>query len=350
MASKIQRWLDLLAALLRRNYPVSFEQLIDEVPGYQDPGQQVESRRRMFERDKDELRSFGIPILTQENSDGEVGYQLRRKEFYLPYLMVLEEGRERRLEPTLDKHGYRALPTLAFEPDELRAIEDLAHRLPALGVPSVLEDARSALRKLGATPPAQEEHAGAQALAAVFDELNDALSRRKAVTFRYRSLNSDSHTTRTVHPWGLFFLGHHWYLAGPEAGDTVVKNFRLSRISEAKVNPKRPQTPDHQIPAEFQLREHARSKQAWELGSTDAVEATVAILHANGATRQVARLGEPVEGHADRRRFSVRRLDTFARWLLGFAGMVTPLEPAELVTRYHELARETLARYKAGAA
>ncbi len=31
---KLQRWIDLLAALLRHHFPVSFEQLIREVPAY----------------------------------------------------------------------------------------------------------------------------------------------------------------------------------------------------------------------------------------------------------------------------------------------------------------------------
>jgi hypothetical protein len=31
---KLQRWIDLLAALLRHHFPVSFEQLVREVPAY----------------------------------------------------------------------------------------------------------------------------------------------------------------------------------------------------------------------------------------------------------------------------------------------------------------------------
>ncbi len=93
MAQKIQRWLDLLAALLRRNYPIPFEELIRDVPGYQDPEQAPETRRRMFERDKDELRAFGIGIKTHDLGDNETGYGLDRKEFYLPYLEVLADGR-----------------------------------------------------------------------------------------------------------------------------------------------------------------------------------------------------------------------------------------------------------------
>lgn len=351
MASKIQRWVDLLAALLRRRYPATFEEIAQDVPGYQDPDQHPESRRRMFERDKDELRRFGVPILTHQDEEHEAGYQLRPRDFYLPYLHLLEEGRSRPLEDPLDRDGYRTLPTLAFEPDELAAIGELAGRLPALGIPSILEDARSALRKLGAVPvPAGEEPVTARTVGATFDLLNDALERRKVVTFTYRSLNSGSHGTRQVHPYGLFFLGHHWYLAAVEAGDTVVKNFRLSRMEEVALNTRQPGTADYTIPGDFRLREHARSKQAWELGSADAFEAEVEVVRPGGATQAVLRVGEPVPGHAQRRRFQVRRADTFARWVLGFAGAVQPLSPPELVSRCRALAREALARYREGAA
>ena len=59
-----------------------------------------------------------------------------------------------------------------------------------------------------------------------------------------------------------------------------------------------------------------------------------------------ASLGEAVEGHPDQRRFRVRRLDAFARWILGAAGAVEPLGPPELVAEYREQVRRTLAVYE----
>jgi proteasome accessory factor B len=351
MPAKTQRWVDLIAALLRRHYSASFEELARDVPGYQDPDQQPESRRRMFERDKDELRKFGVPIQTTENTEGGVGYQLRRRDFYLPYITVLEEGRERPLAARVSGDGYRDLPTLAFEPDELRTIYDVGPRLLALRVASLIDDARSALRKLGASPvPPPPDQASAAELTAAFDLLNDALARRKQVTFTYCSLNSGSDHRRTAQPWGLVALGHQWYLVAVEVGDSVIKQFRLNRMSDVRLNPKTPGTPDYEIPPDFQLREHARLRPAWDLGSADAIDALVEVRARNGATRVVERLGEAVEGRPDQRRFRVRRHDTFVRWLLGQAGGAVPLEPPELLARYRELARETLARYEGASA
>jgi proteasome accessory factor B len=349
MAQKIQRWLDLLAALLRRNYPIPFEELIQDVPGYQDPDQAAETRRRMFERDKDELRAFGVPIATRDLGDNETGYQLDRREFYLPYLAVLREGQVEGASARVDRFGYRALPILAFEPDELEALASVGPRLRGLGIPSLLDDARSALRKLGADLPLTAPAPVSESpLALVFDTLDDALERRKRVSFSYRSMSSGTHATRRVEPYGLFFLGHHWYLAAREEGAEPgqVKNYRLSRMENVSVNAKRPGTPDYSIPGEFVLRDHARSKRAWELGDADAIECVVRMVQASGASRAVTRLGEPVAGEPDWRLFRVRRMETFARWLLGFAGSVTPVSPDELVAEYRSLAERTLAQYE----
>jgi hypothetical protein len=100
---KLQRWVDLVAALLSRHAPASFLELAGDVPAYAlrleaherepDPPARatiMDSLKRTFERDKDELRAYGIPIESREDGDGAVNgvYQLKRTDFYLPYLCV----------------------------------------------------------------------------------------------------------------------------------------------------------------------------------------------------------------------------------------------------------------------
>jgi len=129
---KIQRWIDLLATLLARRYPATLDDLIAGVPAYQTGNQKKETLRRMFERDKDELRRFGILIRTVEDKEGGPdGYQLSAREFYLPYLSLMVDGRPSRPR-RLDKYGYASLPTLSFEPDELDAVAHAAARVREL--------------------------------------------------------------------------------------------------------------------------------------------------------------------------------------------------------------------------
>jgi proteasome accessory factor B len=359
---KIQRWIDLLAALLRRQYPVTFDQLIDEVPAYS-AEQKAESRRRTFERDKLELRKFGVPIETVEEFDGEAdGYQLRVRDFYLPYLALRSEaaGGTARKPGVIDRYGYRSLPTLTFEPDELAAVAAAAARVRRLGDPLLAEHAESAMRKLACDLPVDAGRGTngegsdphlvpprARAAPDLLVTLHGALEDRKRVTFRYHTMSSDATGRREAEPFGLFFLNGHWYLAARAPGDDLVKNFRLNRMADVEVNKAKPGTPDYEIPATFRIRDHAGSRQAWELGAGDAIEAVVAAVR-GGAAAAALRLGEEVSGHPDRRRFRIRRTDAFARWLLSFGGDLIPLSPREVVDAYRGLVRETLSHHGAG--
>ena len=196
------------------------------------------------------------------------------------------------------------------------------------------------MRKLACDLPVDVGAAGstrvlpprAKVAADLLAALGEALERRKRVTFGYRTMGSDGSGSRTVDPLGLFFLNQHWYLAARTAEDETVKNYRLSRMSNTEVNTRKPGTPDYDVPAGFDLREHARSRQAWELGAGDAVTAVIAFHSASGAAAGAARLGEEVEGKPHLRRFRVRRLDAFARWLLSFAGDLEPVSPARWST------------------
>jgi len=183
--------------------------------------------------------------------------------------------------------------------------------------------------------------------------LDKALHERKRVTISYTTMSTGLTTRRTVLPFGLFFLGHHWYLAARDAeagADAPVKNFRVSRIRSASPNKAKPGSADYEIPASFQLPQHARSREAWELGDTATVEAVVRFTGVTGPAMAARRLGEPLAGAPDSRRFQVRRLDTFARWVLSFAGEAEPVSPPELVAAYRQLADATFAMYAGGPA
>src|SRR5512138_2683433 len=213
---KLQRWTDLIAALLRRNYPATFEELARDIPAYADESKKKDAVMRMFERDKDELRSFGIAIETVpfEDDDGDAsGYRLDRKTFYLPYLSLSAGGGKPGSKPRkIDKFWYRALANLVFEPDELTIIAQAAQRVRALGDPVLTEEVESALRKLSFDLPIPEPESFDDILAMsgtetrfatraavwytpvrenVFEILNDALNRKKQITFDYHAMSSD---------------------------------------------------------------------------------------------------------------------------------------------------------------
>lgn len=358
-ASKVQRWIDLLAALLGHRLPVTFEELARSVPAYLADGSIAAGSpsatlKRMFERDKGELRDLGVPILSigEEGSD-ESAYTLRTRDFYLPYLGIASaRGIER--PTTVDRYGYRSLETLAFEPDELEAIVQGARRVAQVSDPVLAEDARHAVRKLafdlplGATdgpgdtvlvPPRT------RADPRTLSTLGDALFRRKRVGIGYHTIGSGTSGERTVEPVGIFFVSGHWYLAARDVEKDALRNFRVSRIDRVAVNAMKPGARDYEIPAGFSLRAHAASRQAWEIGDGAAYEATVVFTGDTGAVRAAAALGRSDEANGTLRRFTVRRTDSFARWLFSFAGDAEPRSPAALVDAFRELAARTRAVY-----
>lgn len=352
MSRKTQRLVDLLAALLAYHAPRSFAQIVAEVPEYQ--GKSDETQKRTFERDKKALREFGVPLETVGTEGAEdSAYRIRSSDFYLPYLaLVTASGTTSPRK--VSKQGYRALATLAFEADELAALTEAAHRVRALGDPALAEDVESAMRKLafdlpvdGTSPQAEERlHLrGMRADPVQLELLAKALMSRKRVRFEYHAMHRDTRDERQVEPYGLFFLNGHWYLAARDVEREALRNYRVSRISGAAMPDGKQATADYEIPADFSLREHSRSRQAWELGDGGALEAVVEFRGSSGAARAGAELGEPVEGEPDRRRFRVRRPDAFARWVLSFAGEAVPVEPPEVVRDVQALAAATRAVY-----
>jgi hypothetical protein len=76
--AKLQRWIDLIAALLCYRYGVTLAELKTIVPGYGGAGSRQPSTR--CSSDKDELRALGLPIRVRpgdiENGQGQ-GTKLR---------------------------------------------------------------------------------------------------------------------------------------------------------------------------------------------------------------------------------------------------------------------------------
>ena len=350
---KLQRWIDLLAALLRRKFPADFETLRQEVPAYAEAGRKHETLMRMFERDKDELRALGVPIETSMDGDGSLSqYRLASRQFYLPFLQLAYDTPRPPQRPR--GPGYQGLPVLAFEPEELDAIARAAYRVAALGDPALAHESMRALRKLGHDLPIPREAPTDELVSLeqppdpeLLDQLGNALQRRKRVTLSYRSMHRDAEGERTVEPFGLAFLTGHWYLIARDAGTDALRHFRVSRIRDIAVNEAKAQSPDFSIPADFDLSQHARSRQAWELGDAELVEVTVRFRVQNGFTVPAMQLGDAIPGDAALRRFRVRRPDTFALWILGFAGDVRIERPPAMVEQVRTLARETLTKLEA---
>lgn len=351
--AKLQRWMDLTAALLARRFGATFAELRTEVPGY--AMGKDESVRRTFERDKDELRRLGVPITVAGTpGDESARYRVEPGQFYLPYLALAGERglkRPRRV----DRYGYHALRECAFTDEELALLGDAAARVRTLGDATLAADATRALAKLAldlpteslAETPGVMVHVGRpQADHETLAQLGDALRRRKQVTFTYYGIERNETERRTVLPYGLAFTAGHWYLHGHDTARGAVRRFRVSRMRSVAVNPKSPGTQDFEIPAAFRLAQDAAPVAPWELGEDEATEAVVRFTRTTGAARVAAGVGRAAPDGTVR--YLVRRRDRFLRWLLGLAGDAMPVAPPDVVREFQALAERTAAAHADG--
>jgi proteasome accessory factor B len=212
-ARRAERLVNLVICLLSTRQFLTAERIRDAVPGYQ-PGDGTsaaeEAFKRMFERDKAELRDLGIPLETGRNShfDGEDGYRITRREY--------------------------ELPEIEFDAAEAAAV-GLAARLwqsATLG-----EAARSALLKLRAAGTVVQTNGTPGAVPHVdasdpsLPALLKAARQSRAVRFNYLKSGSGTAQRRTLEPWGVLSWRRRWYVAGRDRDRGEPRSFRLSRIT-----------------------------------------------------------------------------------------------------------------------
>jgi proteasome accessory factor B len=200
-ARKSERLLNLLITLLVSRTYVSKDRLREVVEPYREAGD--EAFEKMFERDKEELRSLGIPIdvgYVDRAFEDEPGYRVERSAFELPEIdLAPEEAAVIGLAARVWQHAGLAAAT-----------SDALVKLKAAGV-SV---DRAALDLVQPTLNAEEP---------AFEPFWDATRTRTPVTFGYRTSRASQTATRHLQPWGVVsYRGHrpagHDRVARPATG------------------------------------------------------------------------------------------------------------------------------------
>jgi len=292
---RLERLINLTAALLEAERPLTADELHVRLPGY---AEDTTAFRRAFERDKDVLREMGVPLVLEEvdpmSQPGVEGYRIPKDEYYLE-------------DPGLD-------------PDELAALHLAASVVELEGAGGV-----EALWKLGGwvaeegPPPATAMAAlpGASHLGPAFA----AISRRRPVTFTYRG------EQRRVDPWRLAFRNGHWYLLGRDHDRDDERNFRLDRVESDIV-------PDEAAPA-FEAPSATSSPSApWQMGDEAPVRARLHVDadHAGWAVGQVG--ADAVETRGDDGSVvlgvTVTNRSAFRSFVLGFLDHAEVLDPPEI--------------------
>jgi predicted DNA-binding transcriptional regulator YafY len=209
-AKKTERLLNLVICLLATRRYLTVQQIREAVPGYNrdDGADNEEAFRRMFERDKEELRELGVPLETGSNShwDDEVGYRIARRDYQLPEIVL--------------------------EPDEAAALGLAARLWQSAPLAGATGSALLKLRAAGIETPAGatglEPRIGASEPA--FEAVLAAASQGRRLRFRYRTAGRPTDEDRHVEPWGVVSWRGRWYLVAHDLVREAPRVFRLSRI------------------------------------------------------------------------------------------------------------------------
>jgi proteasome accessory factor B len=299
---KTERLLSLVVCLLSSERYLTANQIRSAVPGYPES---FEAFKRMFERDKEELRELGIPLEMGNTGvlEEEQGYRIPRQAYVLPDI---------RLAP--DEAAVLALAARVWQRAELAgAAAGALLKLRAAGV-----DAEET-RQPGIEPRLQTGEAA-------FGRLWEAVRDRRPVAFRYLAAGRSQAQRRELEPWGVVNRRGRWYVAGHDRARQAVRVFRLSRI-EGRVEfagPPRSVT----VPDGTDVREVVRDWDDWTPAQRPAllrVRSGAGLGIRRRATRQ-----EPGTDGWDLVEVPFADVGWFAEHLASFGPDVVVREPADL--------------------
>ncbi|HVY11410.1 MAG TPA: WYL domain-containing protein [Mycobacteriales bacterium] len=206
-AERTERLMNLVICLLHTRSFLTADRLREIIPAYADAPSD-EAFKRMFERDKEDLRDLGIPLEVGSNShfDDEQGYRIPKTDY--------------------------ALPEIRLEADEAAAV-GLAARMWSSATQGAA--ATRALRKLETAgvelvplPEGLQPRLGAGG--AGLPTVHEALREGRRLRFDYRGANDAAPVARKVEPWGVVCWRGRWYLVGHDLDREAPRAFRLSRV------------------------------------------------------------------------------------------------------------------------
>jgi proteasome accessory factor B len=299
-ARKSERLLNLLITLLVSRTYVTKERIRSVVEQYRDAGD--EAFEKMFERDKDELRSLGIPIQVghvDRAFEDEPGYRIERSAF--------------------------ELPQIDLEPDEAAVIGLAARVWQHAGLASATSHALVKLKAAGVSVDREVLGSIAPQLTVeepTFEAFWSATLERTPVEFAYRKAGSAQTTLRHLQPWGVVSYSGRWYVVGADTDRGEPRLFRLSR-----------QVQHTGSPGSYDVPEGTDIRALTETLAPAPAEHRARLLVRDGAAHGLRRQATAADGAPagwDRVEVAYGRTDAMADEILGYGRDVVVEAPQDL--------------------
>ncbi len=204
--SKAERLLNLFFVLLNTKRPISRHDIRQKVSGYENC-ESDSSFERMFERDKDELRSTGIKIETLSMDslfEDELGYRIDQNIFITK---VIDWSSDERI--------MLNLAAAIWKNTEFENLAKIAS-IKAGNVTSEISDSDSeTINDLNTLN---------------YRTILQSLQNRSVLDFQYLALDDSKPRNRKVIVKRLYRLEKYWYIEAIDIAAQVIKNYQINRI------------------------------------------------------------------------------------------------------------------------
>jgi predicted DNA-binding transcriptional regulator YafY len=299
--NRTERLLNLVIALAATTRWLTKEQIRTAVPQYE-ACESAEAFDRMFERDKEDLRELGVPLITGSHDawfEDEPGYRIDREAYPLPAVDLTP--------------GELAVLGLASRVWQQATLAGPAARamvkLKALGVHTDDESLVGVEPRVRAAEPA-------------FERLYAATRDGAPVTFSYRRADQEAGQERRVEPWALTARGGWWYLVGQDRDRQAPRVFKLSRIDGGvrRIGPAGSVVKPDSIDPAAMVRP--------ERGEQDHRRAVLRLRPGRGGSLRLRPDAVPLEGERLELTIADRRM--LAEQLAGFGPDVVVESPSDL--------------------
>ena len=206
MSRKIERLINLTIALLATKRYLTKSEIFNSVDGYEGT---PETKERMFERDKDDLRSLGIEIEVGSFDplfNDEAGYKIKQEKYQFELGDISSTD--------------VSLLSLAAEAWQAASFGDVAQKallkLRSIGIASDEISIPGSVHKL---------NDGGQDLSLI----TKAIAQNQILNFAYLDSSMRSLARRVV-PIALSTRSGYWYLTGVDQEIQEIRTFRIDRI------------------------------------------------------------------------------------------------------------------------
>ena len=296
VSRKIERLINLTIALLATKRYLTKSEIFRTVEGYEGS---PETKERMFERDKDDLRSLGIEIEVGSFDplfSDEAGYRIKSESY------ELDLGEITPTEISLLSLAADAWQDAAFADSAQSAIQ----KLSAFGVPADPIDIPGISPKL--TNSSRD-----------LSTITDAIASTDCISFSYLALDL-SIMQRIIIPIALANKSGYWYVSGVDQEIQEVRTFRLDRIQG--VIKTIPNKEPFEYPTSFEFGE----------GDTTSSKnyAVIDVRKGKGHTLRTLATSSKDLGEWDQIKVPIFTLETIAAQILWHGDDVFVQEPPEL--------------------